>query len=380
MLKYARFPALVLVMTLILLCGCGPTTNNKIANGQRPRIVSAIFQGNGMGVVSWNPLWIGWSNDRKALDNLTAAWRNARRAKSVLNPAAAAPEYQGGQLELYFSDGVEAFLEPYRKSVDANGFPAWSKDIVLAEVGNKWEALRSPTLAAASFGQGFQKLGLTPPVAVSSSGVVTIHGSDVLGPLVEVTIAPQFGDDLSQGSPVSGFPVGTATVSDGEFTWSGKITIPSSYRAFHPVSGWWVYVKQVHPIPGARAQILNAGLPPSILPTTPVSPVVSPKDALLSVRQLQAPFYELPYWPLTPGVTKVTWWSASGKLVHGTERITVTPNGTGYSVGALLNYRTTGSHSTFQTTWQITRRGVVTVTNEQEGREPMWPTAEVVGL
>ena len=358
----------------------GPArTGGQSLRGKRPNIVSAIFQANGLGVVSWNPLWVGWSNDRTALESLTAAWRHARRATSVPNPAAAAAEYGGGPLQLYFSDGKEAFLAPYRTSVDAKGFPTWSKDVVLADVGGRWEALRSPTLAAASLGQGFAKSGQTPPVTVSAGSVVTIRGSDVLGPLVKVTIAPQFGDGLGQGSPVAGFTVGTATVSDGAFTWRGKIAVPPSFRAFHSVSGWWVYVEQFHPIPGARAQLLDAGLPPSVLPTTPASPVLSPQDALLSVGQLQDPFYEVPHWPSAPGVTQVTWRSASGNVVHATERISVTADGQGYRVAALLTYRTAGSHSALRITWQVPRRGAVTVTHAQ-GRQPTWQTAEVVPL
>lgn len=305
---------------------------------------------------------------------MSVAWENARPVRSIsnANPHVAEPSYVGSQLELGFKDGAVVLLDPYL----VMGYPhvAYSKSVVLAETGTTWKALRSPVLAAAVQGQAFQRPSLTT-ARVSADGTVTVRSGLATSPEVEITIAPQFGDDIGQGSPWSAFPVGRATVTGGEFVWKGKIALPPGYHVFHPVTGWWVYIDAVHSFEGqGNGEILNVGLPDGVLPDIPGAAVTSPADALAALSELYYPRGMPPVWPTLPGTHLVMWRDGNtGQVAHGTETATIIPDGTGYAVNITLTYGPAKSRRIYAVMWQVASDGDAMLTAEM-GHRPLFMT------
>ena len=244
----------------------------------KPHLVLAVLQ-TGMGG-NWNPLWIGWKQDRSSLARIQAAISSAKHIRSF---AGTPWSSYRASLELWFSDGSAEVVQPYDSPNQTS-----ADELLLTTGSRRTELVRSAPLVTIVKSQSDFSKPTPLTVSASATGNLTVHGGAAVGSSVTVYIAPSFRYDLGLRPPPSAFRVGSAQVVGGEYSWHGKVTIPSDFAVYHPMTGWEVAV-QVQPFKSLAQElptsVFTVPLPTGALPVVSPSAVASSSAALAAVRQ-----------------------------------------------------------------------------------------------
>lgn len=344
---------------------------NSSVHPNKPHLTLAVLQAGAGG--NWDPLWIGWKQDRSALARIQAAIISAKRIRSF---AGTPWSSYRGSVGLWFSDGSAEVVQPYDSPNQTSG------DELLVTTGSqRTELIRSATLV--SIVKSHADFSKPTPLTVraSASGDLTVQGGGAVGSSVTVYVAPSFGYDLGLRPPPSAFRVGGAKVVGGEYSWQGKVTIPSDFAVYHPMTGWGVAV-QVQPFkPLAQelpTSIFTVPLPTDVLPVVSPSAVASSSAALAAVRS--APVHAgsgFPVWLAQPGKRSISWLNVSGRKESGTETASVTQQGSAYHVVVRLTYGQ-GDSQSYREEWLVGVHGQVTflkASGSKPGIEMVLPTS-----